>query len=304
MHKKLLTKGFLWPFFIFVLELAAYAQNKRDDKNYVAGHLESELNDETSGIAASSVHGDVFYVHNDSGDSSRFFAITPAGKLLGVFKYTTETAGPFGVRDCEDIAVGPGPDPQKSYVYIGDIGDNGGTYPFVNIYRMAEPDIPASPSARVQLHSATLFVKYPDGPKDAETLMIDPIEKLIYIVSKRHKTVGVYTAPLAFNNKDTVTLTKRCDLHFRGLQPFKWIVSGDISKDGSQVVLKSYSRIYYWKRQGNEPIWQTLQRKPQQPSYEQERLGEAVGFAENGRSYFTVSEGTKQPIYHYAVPKK
>ena len=26
--------------------------------------------------------------------------------------------------DWEDIAVGPGPDPQKTYIYIGDIGGN------------------------------------------------------------------------------------------------------------------------------------------------------------------------------------
>ena len=30
-----------------------------------------------------------------------------------------------------------------------------------------------------------IHFKYPDGPRDAETLMIDPVEKLIYIVSKR-----------------------------------------------------------------------------------------------------------------------
>lgn len=210
-----------------------------------------------------------------------------------------------GVRDCEDIAVGPGPDSTKSYVYIADIGDNGATYPSVSIYRVPEPQsLPDTVDSVVLTPHNVLHLKYPDGPHDAETLMIDPLEKLFYIVTKRHKSVSVYTAPLNFHNNDTVTLTKRTDLHFRGFQPFKWIVSGDISKDGSQVVLKSYSRIYYWKREGNEPIWQTLQRKPQQPAYEQERLGEAIGFAANGRSYYTVSEGSKQPIFHYPVPKK
>jgi hypothetical protein len=304
MRKRLLKKSYLWPFLIFVLEIAAYAQNKRDDKNYIAGHLQSDLNNESSGIAASSIHPDIFYIHNDSGDKARFFAVRSNGELKGEFHYTTETLGPYGVRDCEDIAVGPGPAKDKSYVYMADIGDNGSSYSFVNIYRIPEPPLPQSPDSVMKLNSATLFVKYPDGAHDAETLMIDPVEKLFYIVTKRHKTVGVYTAPLAFNNKDTVTLTKRCELRFRGLQPFKWIVSGDISKDGSQVVLKSYSKVYYWKREGNEPIWITLQRKPKLPQYEQERLGEAIGFADNGRSYYTVSEGLRQPIYHYAVPKK
>jgi len=303
MFKGLKQRRFLWPLLIFALELAAYAQNKGDDKNYVSGKLQSNINDETSGIAASTNHPNIFYIHNDSGDSSRFFAIRPDGKLLGTFNYVTHEGG-LGVRDCEDIAVGSGPEVGKSYVYLGDIGDNSSTYPSITIYRIAEPDMPTSVNKVQTLKSAALYLKYPDAPKDAETLMIDPLEKLLYIVTKRSSTVSVYTAPLHFNAGDTVTLTKRCDLHFRGLQPFKWIVSGDISKDGSQVILKSYSRIFYWKREGNEPVWQTLQRKPQQPSYEQERLGEAVGFAANGKSYYTVSEGTKQPIYHYAVPKR
>lgn len=303
MLKGLLRRRFLWPLLIFALELAAYAQNKSDDRNYISGKLQSDLNDETSGIAASANHENIFYIHNDSGDTSRFFAITPDGKLKGTFKYASTGGGQYGVRDCEDIAVGPGPEAGKSYVYMGDIGDNGSGYPFVTIYRIAEPEIPADVNNAASLQSTALYIKYPDAPKDAETLMIDPVEKLLYIVTKRNSSVGVYTAPLNFNAGDTVTLTKRCDLHFRGLQPFKWIVSGDISKDGTQVILKSYSRIFYWKREGNEPIWQTLQRKPQQPAYEQERLGEAVGFAANGKSYYTVSEGVKQPIFHYAVPK-
>lgn len=303
MFKSLPYKRFLWPILIFALELAAYAQNKGDDKNYVAGKLQSALNQETSGIAASTDHPGIYYIHNDSGDMSRFFAITTDGKLKAVFNYATNQGGNLGVRDCEDIAVGPGPELKKSYVYIGDIGDNGSNSPYTAIYRIAEPQIPDDVNQTQNLTSATLHLKYPDEPKDAETLMVDPLEKLLYIVTKRHSSVGVYTTPLNFKPGDTVTLVKRCELHFRGLQPFKWIVSGDISKDGSQVILKSYSRVYYWKRQGNEPIWQTLQRKPLQPAYEQERLGEAVGFAANGRSYYTVSEGANQPIFHYATPK-
>ncbi|MDT3402427.1 hypothetical protein [Mucilaginibacter terrae] len=298
------SRWIVWFVLVLVLELAAYSQNKSDDKAYVAGKLKSPLNNETSGIAASSVYPNIFYIHNDSGDSGRFFAIKPDGTLKGIFNYVKKGTPGYGVRDCEDIAVGPGPDSIQSYVYIADIGDNGETYPFINIYRIPEPKLlPANGDSTVHTFRHTLNLKYPDGPHDAETLMIDPIEKLFYIVTKRHKSVGVYTAPLIFHNNDTVTLTKRAEIHFRGFQPFKWIVSGDISKDGKQVVLKSYSRIYYWKRNGNEPIWETLQRKPQQPAYEQERLGEAIGFTSDGRSYYTVSEGTKQPIFHYPVPK-
>jgi hypothetical protein len=301
--RKFKRRQIIWPILIIVLELAAYAQSKRDDVNYIAGHLQSPINAETSGIAASSVHPNIFYIHNDSGDGYRFFAIRPDGHLQGTFTYRSDPDSPVNAPDCEDIAVGPGPDKKQSYVYVGDIGDNAALRKDITVYRIAEPRLPLLADSTVKVNSSSLVLKYPDQPNDAETLMVDPVERLLYIVTKRHSSVNVYTAPLNFKNGDTVTLTKRCQLHFKGLQPFKWIVSGDIAKDGAQVVLKSYSRVYHWKRQGNEPVWQTLQRKPQQPAYEQEKLGEAIGFAANGKSYYTVSEGKKQPIYHYAIPK-
>jgi hypothetical protein len=304
MLTKFRKRRVLWPLLIFILELAAYAQNKRDEKNYISGHLQSALNNETSGIAASQIHANTYYIHNDSGDSNRFFAINEEGKVKGIFNYITADAANFGVRDCEDIAVGPGTVAGKNYVYVGDIGDNGSSAPYIMVYRVPEPEqLPAVADSAKNIVGEALYFKYPDGAKDAETLMIDPLEKLFYIVTKRHSFVSVYTAPLNIKGNDTVTLTKRCDLRFKGLKPFKWIVSGDISKDGTQVLLKSYSRVYYWKRNGNEPIWQTLQRTPEQPVYEQERLGEAISFAADGKSYYTVSEGSKQPIYHYVVPK-
>jgi hypothetical protein len=42
------------------------------------------------------------------------------------------------VRDCEDIAVGPGPVKGKSYVYDGDIGDNDSKRKYITVYRIEE----------------------------------------------------------------------------------------------------------------------------------------------------------------------
>ena len=205
------------------------------------------------------------------------------------------------MQDCEDIAVGPGPALNKSYVYIGDIGDNYGGRKYITIYRFEE-----NPSwlknTITQAKPAVLWLKYPDGPKDAETLMIDPVEKLFYIVSKRGDTVNVYTSPLLQNPNDTVTLTKQCKLFFAGNKPFKWITAGDISKDGERVLLKSYEKVYYWKRRNNEHIWQTLQRIPHQTNYQSEKQGEAIGFTADGKGYYTTSEGVFSPIYYYNTP--
>lgn len=264
--------------------------------------LQDDRLNETSGIAASVAHPGLYYVHNDSGDSSRFFIISPDGSLKGIFYFNGEPGlAQYGVRDCEDIAVGTGPQAGSSYVYVGDIGDNNAVRKYITIYRIKEPALPAA-GASANVVAEPLFLKYPDGARDAETLMADPIDKLLYVVSKREDTVRVYSTPLNFNTGDTLVLTKRASVYFEGSGEPKWITAGDIAQSGQQVLLKSYTKVYYWKRQSGEAIWQTLQRSPSILPYTLEVQGEAIGFTTDGTGYYTVSEGVHAPIYYYKVP--
>jgi hypothetical protein len=293
-------KRVLVPLIIILMLIASFAQKLAKDKETITGHVQGKEMAETSGIAASQIHDGIYYIHNDSGDTSRFFAITPQGTLKGTFYFKGEAAEPLGVRDVEDIAVGPGPVKGKSYVYLGDIGDNGAVRKYLTIYRFEEPPISGADSVK-HLTAAPLFVKYPDGAKDAETLMVDPMEELIYIVSKRRNSVFVYTTPLNYKPNDTVTLTKRSTLHFGGIPPFKWITAGDISKDGSQILLRNYTNVYYWKRTANMPVWEVMTQKPIKLYYKKEKQGEAIGFAPDGKGYYTTSEGIGEPIYYYKL---
>ena len=258
---------------------------------------------EVSGIAASRINKNVLYVHNDSGDTSRFFAISPTGQLLSTFYFKADAAHKeANVIDCEDIAVGAGPKKGKSYVYLGDIGDNHAQRKTITVYRFEEPLVTKT-EAPSTIKTEAYHLKYPDGPHDAETLMVDPLGKLLYIITKREDSVGVYTAPLNASFTDTILLQKRCKLHFSGLPLMKWITAGDISADGSEVLVKSYQSVYFWKRQTGEPIWKTLQRKPIELPYTMEKQGEAIGFTPNGKGYYTTSEGKNAPIYYYSTPK-
>lgn len=299
--KLLKRKRVLVPVAIFLMLIAAYAQKIVTDKGTITGYLQGKEMAEISGIAASAVHPGVYYIHNDSGDTSRFFAITADGKLRATFYFKGEAHIPLGVTDCEDIAAGPGPEPGKSYIYLGDIGDNTASRKYLTVYRFEEPAINGHDSITT-LQPTVLYLKYPDGAKDAETLMIDSVDRLLYIVSKRKSSVTVYTTPLNYKANDTITLDRRTKLHFGGLPPFKWVTAGDISKDGSQVLLRNYHNIYYWKRAPGEPVWETMTRKPIKPYYDNEKQGEAIGFAPDGKGYYVTSEGLNAPIYYYHVP--
>ena len=118
---------------VMVLFAGSYARHKYLSKQItISGLLSDKAMSETSGIAASGLFKDRFYVHNDSGDESRFFMISPDGKLHHTLYYDNN---PIDFSDCEDIAVGPGPVKRKSYVYVGDIGDNWVDKSAITIYR-------------------------------------------------------------------------------------------------------------------------------------------------------------------------
>ncbi|WP_316735823.1 hypothetical protein [Pedobacter aquatilis] len=243
----------------------------------------------------------LFFVHNDSGDTSRIFAINAKGSLLSTLYFKGVSSKKHSsVTDCEDIAGGPGPIINKRYIYLGDIGDNAANRPYITVYRFPEP---GNLSAKMQIASEAVHLKYPNGPQDAETLMVDPISKELIIVSKRQDTVGIYSAPLLFKNKDTITMKKQGNLFIPGRGLFKYVVSGDISRDGKQVIIKTYTGVYYWLRNGKESIAQTLKRAPKILPYTMEPQGEAVGFTPDGKAYYCISEGKNSLIYRYAIPK-
>jgi len=280
--------------------VATNTNNDTNDDDSI-GVLSSAELDEVSGAAVSRLHPNLFYVHNDSGDDSRFFAINRQGQLLTTYNFSG-IAGGAGVVDCEDIAMGPGPEQGRSYIYLGDIGDNMGMRSSVQVYRFAEPDSTGQP--KITVEAAAAHLHYPDGPRDAETIMADPVQRMLYIVSKREDTAGIYRCPLDFQNGDTVQLELCGKLFLEGSGSSKWIVAGDIAADGNSVILKTVSSVYYWKRNGTEPICTTLQRQPvKQSAYMIHGQEEAIAFAPAADGYYVLSEGKYSKIYYYKLQK-
>jgi hypothetical protein len=231
--------------------------------------------EELSGIAFSKIHQGVFYAHNDSGGEAAVYMFNYEGEELGKIELD-ETDN----RDWEDIAVGPGPD-GKSYIYIGEIGDNAAIHSEVIIYRIPEP-VKLKPESGVKPEKIKLT--YPGGARDAETLMVDPISGDIYIISKRDEKNTIYCLPAdRFKDKKAV-LEKMGELNFTSS------VGGDISTDGNQILIKSYLNVYYWIRKSGESIAQALLRDPVLLIYNPEPQGEAIAFQPDGNVYYTISE--------------
>lgn len=237
------------------------------------GLMESKLF-EASGLVESVANPGLLWTVNDSGNPSEVYLIDTAAHIKMVCQL------PVPNRDWEEIAIGNGPVTGKTYVYVGDIGDNQAKYDDKIFYRFEEPVADADSK---QIVPDTIIVQLPDGKRDSEAFTIDPISQDLIIVSKREDSVRVYNVKSPLRS-GVVTAGKMATL------PYHNIVAMDISPDGSEVLMKDYNHVYYWKRGQGEPIYTTLTRKPIELPYEPEKQGESIAFARDGSGYYTVSE--------------
>ncbi len=261
---------------VAVLIFSCEAKKKQSSIRISLGKVDQQL-EEASGLTASVSNPGMLWAINDSGNPPEVFLIDQHAKTRMVCTLQARN------RDWEDIAIGAGPDPQKKYVYVADIGDNWGRYDLKFIYRFEEPKLQVQREITItQLD--TLILKMPDGSRDSETILIDPFDNDLFIISKREDSAGLYTAAYPFS-KDTIILRKGLTL------PFKKIVSGSITRDGTGILLKTYDKVYYWKRSINENLPETLIRKPIELDYEREHQGEAIAWSDRGDKFYTLSEG-------------
>ncbi|MFE1380161.1 WD40 repeat domain-containing protein [Streptomyces sp. NPDC058740] len=184
---------------------------------------------ESSGLAASRAHPGVYWTHNDQ----------DAPLIYGIDSRTGETVATLtmkGVgtpRDMEGISVGPDGD-----IYVGDIGDNlDGSWDHVWIYRFPEPR-----ELKDQTVRATQYdVRYADGARNAEALMVHPKTGRVYIASKNEDGGGLYQGPAHLSTAGTNV--------FRRIGEVPWVTDGAFSPSGDRLVLRGYfsAREYAWK---------------------------------------------------------
>jgi hypothetical protein len=199
---------------------------------FQTGNITNGSVTEASGIAASRFNPNVLWTHDDSGSSAQVYAMTTAGANLGTFNVSGA-----GATDWEDIAVGPGPVDGTQYLFIGDIGDNGGSRSSIAVYRVPEPIVSdtQTPATASLSGAVRMNFVYPDGARDAESLFIDPLTRDIYIISKRDSPNRVYRAayPQATSGTTTLEFVTLFD-------DFGSPTAADISPDGDEILVRSY----------------------------------------------------------------
>lgn len=236
-----------------------------------AGELRGTNMREASGIIASQRYPGHYWLHNDSGNEAELFLIDSTGNAVIVLRIDGARN-----RDWEDISR------RGDTLLIAEMGDNEARWDTAYVYAVVEPTRTSDATARVV---ATYPFRYPDGPRDAETLLVDPLSGDWFIVTKRENQSRLYRYPAPQRAGVLVTL-ERTPVNF----PFRLAVGGDVSPDGREILIKTYDAVYLWERLPREPLDVVLARPALQQPYTVERQGEAIGFSLDASAYVTTSE--------------
>lgn len=311
-----------WLALLWVIPQGVPVEGARVGGFEVTGDLIGSGIDESSGLAVSRRHEGVLWTHNDSGDGPWIMAISASGALRARVRLEGVSAVDF-----EDMAWGPctsrtGP-PEGSCLYIGDIGDNRHRRRHVHIYQVREPDLPPhragdTPTTLTARPERAWHVRYPDGPHDAESLLVHPRTGHIWLVRKARKGRSLaFEAPL-----DAEATTSRAPGLMRplgALDPGRLDLSGrlftggDIAPDGRCLAMRTYQEVLLWCAPADDPsrLGEVFSAQPPTDRARPPIMlqAESIAFSPSGDTLWMTTERTLAPILRArvlppAAPKK
>ena len=234
---------------------------------------------EASGIAVSrSVPGRLWTL-NDSGPPE-VFALDTRGTVTA----RVRVPGAL-VEDWEALAVGPCP--AGSCLYIGDIGDNDARRKRITIYRLPEPSGTSGFAAIEAFHAV-----YPDGPHDAEALLLTPDGRLSIVTKGDAGPVAVYRFPRELRPGTLVQLERVGKPRPGKSSRDDRVTDGAVSPDGAWVALRSRSDIVFYRTaELMAGTWREVGRVSLAALGEPQ--GEGIAFGDAQTLYVTGESGTR-----------
>ncbi|MFF2846974.1 WD40 repeat domain-containing protein [Streptomyces sp. NPDC058001] len=233
---------------------------------------------ESSGLAASRTHPGVYWTHNDSDDGAYLYAVDAR---TGETVATVTMSGVGSPRDVEAISLGP-----DGKLYVGDIGDNlDGSWDHVWIYTLPEPK-----ELRDQTVKATQYdVRYADGARNAEALMVHPKTGRVYIADKKEDGGSLYEGPAQLSTTGTNVFRRIAATDL-------WVTDGAFSPDGTHLALRGYFGGVLFSWQDGKPKRQGRLSVPLQGQ------GESVTYTPDGTTLLYGSEGEQSAVQPGKVP--
>ena len=252
---------------------------------------------EASGITVSKCQPNVLWTHNDSGDDAFIYAIDPAGANLGTWH--VRDAQNIDWEDIAEFKDASG----KCFIYIGETGNNNLGRTVQTIYRVAEPAVsPDSANTRkknaLETESAeSVSFSYADAPHNAETLIVQPVTGVIYVLTKnRSDPSGVYKIAPSFGSSVVQKVSYIAQIKVPSI-PEGLLTGGDASFDGRRVVLCDYMDGYELTLSAGDnnfdDIWKQT---PVRIDLGPRDTGEAVAYSPDGNTIYATTDGKNAPM--------
>jgi hypothetical protein len=235
---------------------------------------------EVSGITLSRRHPGILWATNDSGGGPYLYAIDIDTCRIRATLRLLDTPA----RDHEALAAGT--DARgRDVIWIGDIGDNLGSWSYARIHKVVEPKVLRDADVPVTTYRFT----YPDGPVDAEALMAAPDREQLWVISKEAGVGAVLELPSPMSDSRTPMRAEQVGTA-RAL-----ITDAAMSPDGDRYVVRDYLSAEVFS--GDPPgTAEARFRLPIQPQ------GEAITWSADGRSLLVASEESGD-LVEVAVPR-
>jgi hypothetical protein len=181
------------------------------------------------------------------------------------------------------------------------------------VYRVPEPTGPLTATGTLT-GTETISLRYPEHPVDAESMFVDPRSGDLFVIDKEYlSAVGhVFRAPkrqlvdgadVTMAEVASFTLARDDTLLAPGVAKFPGtiITGADISPDGSTILVRTYRRVLAFSRPAGKPVAAAFTQPSCAAPQIDEPQGEAVGFAADSASYFTISEGAGAAVHRFVV---
>jgi hypothetical protein len=255
--------------------------------------IEHDAIQEASGLAASRQNPGLLWTHNDSGDTARLFAVQPDGT------HAAEVDVAADAVDWEDMARGPceaGSD--ETCLFIGDIGDNRRARERVVIYKLREPKLPDQRPASLSVDEVeAIWFRYPNGPRDAEALMVHPKTAELYVVEKNSNSDNlVFRIPHKAAPPEQPHTAEIAGHITVGRLPGLGtaVTAADFSPDGAEFTVRTYLMVYTFCIDDSFEAALKTRPVPSRPPVMVQ--GEAVAYDTDGAVLWLTSEGRPAPL--------
>ncbi|TAL48089.1 hypothetical protein EPN87_01470 [archaeon] len=229
---------------------------------------------EASGIAASHNYPGIYWMISDSDNPPILYAVSPNGTAVKNVWVDMTNKSVTNI-DWEDLAMD-----LDNNIWIGDIGDNGGSRSSYVLYKFKEP----YPYSGIESLPVTEYrFVYPDGNRNAESMFV--WNGIPYIIAK--ESLAVYKFP-ELNSSKTVTLQQIATFKESGYT----LTGAAIARNGLMLAIINDANDTHWifERGAYTDIadffnFPTKQYKIQFPN----GGGEGIGFV-NGYDIIVTSE--------------